>query len=158
MQSDTHTPLADRHLLLAVDSTDASARAVLYVADFLGGLDGFRATVLEVIVEQPEDFFPTPTERAQWIEVHRRDADARVRKFAELLTQAGFPGAKVSTEVLVTHDRSVSECIRDAVERLCACTVVIGRREMSRKEEFLFGSTSSALVRDAHNCAVWVVE
>ena len=34
----------DKHLLVAVDESDSSRRAVLYVADFLGGFPGFTVT------------------------------------------------------------------------------------------------------------------
>jgi nucleotide-binding universal stress UspA family protein len=37
-------------------------------------------------------------------------------------------------------------------------TLVVGRRGVSKKEEFLFGSVSSRVVRDAKHCAVWVIE
>jgi nucleotide-binding universal stress UspA family protein len=35
---------------------------------------------------------------------------------------------------------------------------VVGRRGVSKRQEFLFGSVSSKVVRDAKNCAVWVIE
>jgi nucleotide-binding universal stress UspA family protein len=37
-------------------------------------------------------------------------------------------------------------------------TLVVGRKGLSRKEEFLFGSISGKIVRTARNCTVWVVE
>jgi len=36
--------------------------------------------------------------------------------------------------------------------------VVIGRRGVSKQEEFLFGSVSMKIVHHARECAVWVVE
>jgi nucleotide-binding universal stress UspA family protein len=40
---------------------------------------------------------------------------------------------------------------------LCG-TVVIGRRGISRKEEFIFGSTSNKILHTARDCSVWVIE
>ena len=50
-------PVKDKHLLIAVDDSDSSRRAVLYVADFLGGFPGFTVTLLRVIPAPEEDFF-----------------------------------------------------------------------------------------------------
>jgi nucleotide-binding universal stress UspA family protein len=36
-------------------------------------------------------------------------------------------------------------------------TVVIGRRGVSKAEEFLFGSVSTKVVQSAADCTVWVV-
>jgi Universal stress protein family. len=36
-------------------------------------------------------------------------------------------------------------------------TVVIGRRGVSKAEEFLFGSVSTKVMHLAKDCAVWVV-
>jgi len=36
-------------------------------------------------------------------------------------------------------------------------TVAVGRRGVSKAEEFLFGSVSSKIVHNAKNCTVWVV-
>jgi len=41
---------------------------------------------------------------------------------------------------------------------LKCCTVVIGRRGLSKKEEFIFGSTSNRILHEANNCAVMVIE
>jgi len=38
------------------------------------------------------------------------------------------------------------------------CTIVIGRRGISKKEEFIFGSTSNKIIHEAKKCAVLVIE
>ena len=52
----------------------------------------------------------------------------------------------------------MASCIIRELEELKCCTVVIGRRGISKKEEFIFGSTSSRILHDAKNCAVMVIE
>ena len=41
-----------------------------------------------------------------------------------------------------------------------SCTVVVGRRHKTKTEEFLFGSTSTRLIREAKGAhrPIWVVE
>ena len=53
---------------------------------------------------------------------------------------------------------AVTESILKKQADTGSCTVVIGRRKKSRKEEFLFGSVSSHIIKHARKCSVWVVE
>lgn len=155
---DYETAQKDRRVLVAVDGSDNSQRAVLYVADILGGLPGFQLTVLHIVPEPPEDHFHSEADKEAWADEHEATARGVVENYRNILIQSGFDEEKVSVEVLVRYCPSVAECIVGEIERLQACTVVIGRRNISHKEEFLFGSTSSKLLRTARNCALWVVE
>ena len=47
MKTEQDSPVKDKHLLVAVDDSESSKRAVLYVADFLGGLPGFHGDVMQ---------------------------------------------------------------------------------------------------------------
>ena len=58
---------------------------------------------------------------------------------------------------LTTERESVAEAIMKKHGELGSCTVVVGRREKTRQEEFLFGSVSGQIVRNTQNCSVWVV-
>jgi hypothetical protein len=59
-------------------------------------------------------------------------------------------------EMVQTEDVLFS---RDELKEKLACgTVVIGRRGISKKEEFLFESTSNKIIHTAKDCAVWVIE
>lgn len=148
----------ERRLLLAVDDSENAKRAVLYVADFLGGVPGFRATILNVIPEPPEDYFDTDKERRAWIEDHESRASEMLDRYRQILIQSGFAEDKVATVVDIRYCPSVADCILQMQQRLECCTVVMGRRGISKKEEFLFGSTSSKVMHSGKNCAVWVIE
>ena len=56
----------DRHFLIAVDESESSKRAVLYVADIVGGFPGFAVTLLSIIPEPEEDFFDSEEEKVAW--------------------------------------------------------------------------------------------
>jgi nucleotide-binding universal stress UspA family protein len=147
-----------KHLLIAVDDSENARRTVLYVADMLGGLPGFRLTVLNVVSEPPEDFFKTAEERREWLRHRESDAADMAHDYRRTLISSGFAEESVSTEVIVKHCSSIAGCILDEVRRLKASTVVMGRRGISMKKEFLFGSTSSKILHTAKDCAIWVVE
>ncbi len=157
-KEDTGYQVADRHILVAADDSENAKRAVLYVADFLGGVAGFRVTILNVISEPPEDYFRTVTERETWIKNSRAGAASMLEAYRRILLQAGFGEEKVATAVEIRTCPSVADCILDMQQTLGCCTVVIGRRGISRREEFLFGSTSNKIMRSGKNCAVWVIE
>jgi len=57
----------ERHLLLAVDESENSKRAVMYVADFFSGNPDVFVTLLSIIPEPTDDLFPTEDQRQQWI-------------------------------------------------------------------------------------------
>ena len=148
----------DKHILIAVDPADNSKRAVLYVADFLGGHPGFRVTLLSIIPEPEEDFFDSEKERIAWTRERTEAANKMLDHYREILIQSGFEPDKVRIRSCVGDVTSLSEAILDTRCDLSCCTVVVGRHHKTKTEEFLFGSTSTRLIREAKNCAVWVIE
>jgi nucleotide-binding universal stress UspA family protein len=148
----------DRHILLALDETKNSMRALLYVADFLGGQSGIRVTLLRIIPDPSEDYFENDYERAEWLENQCREIDEMMRKYREILVQAGFRKKSIGIRVIINYCTSIAECILEEQKNLDCCTVVVGRRVLSRKEEFLFGSTSCNILHAPKKCAIWVIE
>jgi nucleotide-binding universal stress UspA family protein len=150
--------LKDRHVLIALDESENAKRALLYAADFLGGISGFRATLLRIIPEPPEDYFDTVNDRDKWMDEHRSGAKEILENYRDILIQSGFREDKVEILIDIGHCTSVAERILDKQKKLGCCTVVVGRRGISKKEEFLFGSTSNRILHNGKNCAVWVIE
>lgn len=150
--------IKDRHILIAVDETESSKRAVLYVADILGGFPGFKATLLSIIPEPEEDFFESEEERRAWVRDRLSEVEGLLENYRQILIQSGFPPEKVQVRTFVAGERSLSDVILDFRCDLSCCTVVVGRHHHSKTEEFLFGSVSSQLIHAAKDCAIWVVE
>ena len=148
----------DKKVLIAVDESENSKMALLYAADILGGVPGFRAIVLSVVAVPEDGFFGSPEERDAWVEARRGALAGLLERYREILIQSGFPEGKVTTELLLVGDRPVAEVILEKQEQYDCCTLVVGRRGISRHEEFLFGSVSNRLIHLANRCAVWVVE
>ena len=65
----------EKHLVLAVAEPRVSRRAGIYLGAMMGGLPGFRITVLHVIAEPPKTYFSGPEERDEW--VGRQEAEGR---------------------------------------------------------------------------------
>jgi len=149
---------AAMHIMIAVNDSAVSDRALMYVAGMLGGLPGFRLTILNLIPLPPEEHFGSGEERQAWLREERDKASRLLERARQLCLQAGFPEGSVEARAVEKLCPSVSDCILQEVREAGACTLVVGRRGISRKEEFLFGSTSSQVLHDAEGCAVWVVE
>ena len=73
----------NKNILIAVDTSENSQRAVSYVGQMLGGVEDFTVTVLNVIHEPEEDFFPTEEEKQQWIREHRKKIDAQLADYRQ---------------------------------------------------------------------------
>lgn len=148
----------NKNILVAVDDSDNSRRAVSYVAQLLGGVTGFNVTVLHVVPEVEEDYFPGESERDEWFKNYQMKVNAMLDDYRQILIQSGFDPANVSIRSPLRYCPSMAECILSERDELAYDTIVVGRQGLSRKEEFLFGSISSKIVTHARNCTVWVVE
>lgn len=146
----------NRNILIAVDDSDNSRRAVAYVADLLGGIAGFKVSVLHVIAEPEEDFFPTAAERDAWMKREGERITGVLAAYREILLKAGFSEEAVKTRSTIKYCPSLAECILQERPDDYG-TLVVGRKGRTRTEEFLFGSVSSKIVDHAKEATVWVV-
>lgn len=149
----------NRHVLIAVDGSENSDRAVAYVVCMLGGVPGVRVTLLNIISVPPEDYFITPEEERTWMEAHDNGAETAVSRHTEQLVAGGIALSSVMPVIRKGRYASIAETILDELAESGAGTLVVGRRGLSKKEEFIYGSTSSKLLHAAKkSAALWVVE
>ena len=152
------TGMVERHILIAVDSSDNARRAVLFVGDFFGCYEGFQVTLLHIILEPEATFFRNNNERTKWLASQREEAQKVMEEYKNILTDAGFTENKINVRIDSMRAPSVADCIIKEQEEMKCCTIVIGRRGISKKEEFIFGSTSNRVIHEARKCAVLVIE
>ena len=148
----------NKNILIAVDDSDNSRRAVSYLAQLLGEVAGFTVTILHVVSEVEDDYFAGDHERDKWFEHYQEKVNTMLASYRKILIQGGFNPANVSVRSPIRYCPSMAECILSERDELQYDTIVLGRQGLSRKEEFLFGSISSKIVTHARNCTVWVVE
>ena len=152
------TGMVERHIMIAVDGSDNARRAVLFVGDFFGCYAGFQVTLLHIILEPEATFFPNEAERQKWLAEKLKEAGKVMEEYRRILLDAGFPEDKVNVRIDTMRAPSVADCIIKDQEEMKCCTIVIGRRGISKKEEFIFGSTSNRIIHEAKKCAVLVIE
>jgi nucleotide-binding universal stress UspA family protein len=147
----------NKNIVIAVDESENAQRAVSYVGRLLGGLRGFKVTLLHVIPDPEEDFFREEKEKNDWLENTKVKVDKMLADYSRILINAGFIEDDVSVRSTLRYCPSMAECILAEREETRYDTIVVGRQGVSRSEEFLFGSISSKVVNHAKNCTVWVV-
>lgn len=148
----------NKHILIAVDQSENSQRAVIYVGTLLGGIRGFKVTLLHIISEPEQDYFQKEADKYEWYKEYRSQVDQMLEKYRIILINAGFNYEDVSIQSTIRYCPSMAECIISERDNMNCSTLVVGRKGLSYKEEFLFGSISGKIIRTATNCAVWVVE
>lgn len=152
------TGMVERHIMVAVDSSENARRAVLFVGDFFGCYEGFQVTLLHIILEPEATYFRDNDERRKWLKEQRDQSRQVMEEYKHILVDAGFQEDKVNIRIDTMRAPSVADCIIKEQEEMKCCTIVIGRRGISKKEEFIFGSTSNKIIHEAKKCAVLVIE
>ncbi len=147
----------ERRLLLAVDESDSSRRAVMYVADFFGDYKDIVITLFSILPQPSEDFFPSDEERLQWLDEQKQSRERMFADYKNLLVAGGIRAEGIETRLTVRQCLSLGDAILEVQDTLRCCIVVLGRRGLSHEEEFIFGSTTSRIIRQARHCAVLVV-
>jgi nucleotide-binding universal stress UspA family protein len=145
------------NILLCVDSSQNSDRAVQYVARFVSHLPEVKICLLHVYPAPPPDYF-TKNGSLEGYTARREQRGVKLLKRAEeILVGAGVDGTCISKVVAMAEGRSISQQVL-AIRRQGNCgTVVTGKRGISKAEEFLFGSISNALARQSKDFTTWIV-
>jgi nucleotide-binding universal stress UspA family protein len=147
-------------ILLAVDESDGAQRAVDYVGTMLYGAP-FEATLLHV-VRRPDRFhqrfqnvFSQNFEK-EWIDAGRNKIESMFDGYRSLLMRAGFDEGRLTTK-LITGVSSRAGAIIEEARKGGYGTIVVGRRGLSKVQEFFMGRVSRKVIQLGTEQAVWVV-
>jgi len=148
-----------KNILISVDASDNALRAVDYAATMLGSTPGVRVTLLYIERAPGRDLFETEEAWLGQCQLeHSRVFDFLKTAHARLVA-AGLPDTAITERTLLcSAEPSIAQTILDVQQEGGYGTLVVGRRGLTKGEEFLFGSVSTKLVHNAKNCAVWVVQ
>lgn len=154
-----------RRVLLAVDESSASMKAVGFVGSLLGG-QGHEVCVFHaisglgaILFDLPEGEGPHPTGTGHpesCIVTFKAKIARMFHTVRRMLLDAGFEPADLS-EKIVSGVHSRPEAIVREAERGGYGAIVVGRRGLSRVEAFFMGRVSHAVVYEGKCFSVWVV-
>jgi nucleotide-binding universal stress UspA family protein len=163
-----------KHLLIPVDASEVSERALAYVAELMDGRRDMRVLLLHVPRPVPPELLEfggseNPAEeqtaeaalqddRTGWIERERLAAAPMFAHAKALLREARVPEEVVDTEIVASNpNESLDSAILEvAHERHCG-TVVVGYAAFSWFQELLHAHLAEALMQKAAGIAIWIV-
>jgi len=153
--------------LVAMDGSDEAMRAVDYVGTMLAGSD-CTVTLFHVLrgleflsLGFEGAFVPSPEVLGgEEIKAEFQRAEEAIKTVCnqaiDRLEQAGLKGDQINTKI-VTGAASRAKAIVEEAKNEGYGTIVVGRRGLSRVEEFFMGRVSSKVIQLAKEMAVWVV-
>ena len=132
-------------VLLAFDGSQAARRAVDYVGSFLGG-SGSEIALTHAIRSENE----------KYIEEDKKEMSAAFDKSKTQLIKEGFESSQLKTKMITGAMSRADALVQEANEEGYG-TIVVGRRGLSRVQEFYMGRVSNKVIQLVRNQAVWVV-
>lgn len=155
-------------LLVAVDRSEGAQRALNYVERFLAGDGTCCECLLFHVLRGSRTFVPddegltVPKGEEDWqekVEQEFEKAEEEMKAFFNETIQQwsrnGIDTSRVSSKISRGESRAGN--IVDQAARAGYGTIVVGRRGMSKVEEFFMGRVSNKVLQLAKEMAVWVV-
>jgi nucleotide-binding universal stress UspA family protein len=147
----------DNKFLVAIDSSENALRAVDYVATMLAGFDVkinlFHAIRGDQSIHSGIAHLFLPKESLEDAEA---GAMAVFEKAKCRMEEAGFTSDQIGSK-LVTGVSSRAEAIVKEAREGDYGTIVLGRRGLSKVQEFLLGRVSNKVINIIRRRAVWIV-
>ena len=167
----------DKHdkILIAVNDTDASRKAVTYVARLMGRRADVHVRLFHVLPPTPPELLesggtedPNQEEqlsaelrrtRLQWTEQAKQAALPSLEAASQVLVKHGLDARHITTAFSASIHKPdvVREVIEAATQWDCA-TIVVGRHALPWVKEMFYRHVGEELLQHAQGFAVWVVE
>ncbi len=146
-----------RRIIVAIDKTPASENAVRYVGSIVGHLKDVQLCLLHIYPEPPPDYFRNDHSQNDYRVEKVKEAKFLFIKAEEILYSHGIRSSAITSRCIMADHKTISDAILEMQQKEKFGTIVVGKRGVSKAEEFLFGSISNALIHHGRNLAVWVV-
>jgi nucleotide-binding universal stress UspA family protein len=132
-------------VLLALDGSEISMRTVDYVGKILGG-SPLDLCLINVIRGDKREF----------VKGAKSKISSALEQAKRQLMKSGFDGAQISTRIIAgAHSRA--ETIVNEARKGGYGSIVVGRRGLSKVQDFFIGRVSNKVVQLAKREAVWIV-
>jgi len=144
-------------ILIAIDEGETSLKALRYVARMASSMANVSICLLHIYPEPPPDFYL----KGGVLEDYQKEKSTKAEEIFALgeriLFEAGIKNTMVQRILRLASGTTISQTILDVQLEGEYGTVVVGKRGVSKAEEFLFGSISNALARNSCRFTTWVV-
>ncbi len=159
-------------ILVAVDESENSHRAVQYAGILLRETPDVMITLFHVLKPMPRELLEhggseNPAAEARlgaklrmdqesWLRSERESECSVLRKAWDVLTGCGFDGNRVT--MTFGHEDDIAGNILEEGRRGRYETIVVGRHGTSRIKRIFGGGVTDQLLRQAKGFAIWVIE
>jgi len=161
-------------LLVVIDESEASKRAVSYVAGIIGGR-GFKVCLAHTLPEIPAHLIEhggaedpgeeqklegeLQSDQNQWVVAARKKAQPILARARAVLRKAGLTASSIEERYLDPAEGRArgDEILEVARERKCQ-TIVLGSESLSRWRQLLGNDPVEELLRHGKGFTVWIVE
>ncbi|OKY76126.1 MAG: hypothetical protein BM485_02430 [Desulfobulbaceae bacterium DB1] len=144
-------------ILVAVDDSNLSELVLNYVGEVVGGIDKAEICLLHVYPEPPPYYFTEKHTLQEYRDEKENAARQVFSRAVEVLGSHAIAGTRITTSCLMATGKTFSKTILQVQKEGGFGTVVLGKRGISKAEEFLFGSVSTAVLRESRDFTVWIV-
>jgi len=152
--------IRSRKMLLAVDDSDNSRKAVDYASTFAVA-NGAEVKLFNVVREFRLDFLDISTPRGAEIEMRivkelERDIQQMFAAYRKQLEWAGVEAVRISSKYTLQSGTRAGDILKEAREENYG-TIVMGRRGLSKVHEFFLGRVTTKVLHRAAGFALWIV-
>jgi len=152
--------ILSKKILLAVDSSKNSRKAVDYVGRFAAHTNA-ELTLFHVVRSVSLGFvddliLQDEIAERKLLEEMDRDIPRVFRSYQDVLVRAGVVADRISTKSVLRSTSRAADILKEAKEGGYG-TIVMGRRGLSKVREFLMGRVTSKVLSRAEGFAVWIV-
>ena len=147
-------------VLLALDTSDGAMQAAKFVRNMLGGsiqevkmlhvVRGLGAHQREQVNLVKPDF------EKEWLEIEENRITSVFEKAKNFFLKGGLDPRRLSTKVISGVSSRSATIVREAQEGGYG-TIVLGRRGLSKVQDFFMGRVGYKVIQQAEKHAVWVV-
>lgn len=165
----------DTRLLIALDDSDASRRAVKYVGQIVGRRRGYRICLVHVLQPLPPALLEhggsedpakeaclqreLKAEQRRWISTAKDSSQKSLDRARAALRKAGLSTRAVETTFCEPGDGpDTADNILKSAEKYRCHTIVVGRRSASWFHELFSQELWEELIRRGKGYCVWVIE
>ncbi|MFH1138393.1 MAG: universal stress protein [Pseudomonadota bacterium] len=147
-------------VLLAVDASEGAAKALEFLASLAGGVEK-EVVIFHAIrhFRLPPYLLDLPEMSAAEDRLIKEQKDAVrpiLEEYRQRLAETGFNPNLIRIKI-AAGVASRAEAIIEETKKNGIGSIFIGRRGLSRVEQFFMGRVSSKVVQLARNAAIWVV-
>jgi nucleotide-binding universal stress UspA family protein len=161
-------------ILIAVDDTDASMKAVRYLSKIIEGRENVRICIFHVLPSIPPKLLEfggaedpqkegmlseeLKSTQAQWIENAKAAAQSSLKDAQAIFLDHRLSPHQINTSFSSSiHKPDVVREILEAATQWQCGTIVVGRHRLPWVKELFYRHTGEKLIEKAEDLSVWVV-